>query len=100
VKVLCLRLRIKDTEEALLSFLKKAIPFYEAIEGIRIRILRNTNDPSRFIEIVEYATDDAFESDQRRVAEDRQMKTLLAEWHALLADAVEVEIFEDLTSKI
>ena len=47
-----------------------AIPFYEQPGGIRVRLLWDTADPDRFIEIVEYADQGAHDRDQARVADD------------------------------
>lgn len=100
-RVLHLRIRTRSAEaEELLSFLKAAVPFYESMGGVRVRLLRSIDDPTRFIEIVEYADQDAFEKDQHRVASDPQMRGYLQTWRSLLAEGVEVETYEDVTSSI
>lgn len=100
-RILHLRINTPSADCApLLSFLKGAIPFYEAPGGVRVRLLRRIDDPSRFIEIVEYDSVDAFERDQRRVEHDPAMAAYLATWRALLAGGVEVEAYEDITDQL
>jgi hypothetical protein len=84
----------------LLSFLKGAIPFYEAPGGVRVRLLRSMADPTRFIEIVEYDSVAAFERDQLRVEHDPAMAAQLATWRTLLAGGVEVEAYEEITDQL
>ena len=99
--VLHLRIRLKAPHpDSLMSFLRQAVPLYEAPGGIRIRLLRNRNDPQEYIEIVEYNSRKAYEDDQHRVEHDPRMKKLLQEWRSLLAGDVKVETYEDMTGQI
>lgn len=76
-----------------MEFLRQAIPYYQRPGGIRVRLLRDARDDSRFIELVEYADEDAYERDQRRVEQDAEMQSYLARWRALLAEPPEVEVY-------
>lgn len=96
-----LRFRTKPgNAESLLAFLRRAVPYYEAPGGIRVRLLQSVKDPDSFVEIVEYETKDAFDRDQQRVANDPEMRALLSEWRDLLAESAVVESFQELTSMI
>jgi hypothetical protein len=81
----------------LVSFLRKAIPFYEGPGGIRVRLLRDAADPSAFIEIIEYETQESYAADQRRVDSDPAMIARLEEWRGLLAGPIEVQTLRDVT---
>lgn len=65
---------------AFTSFLQRALPYYEEPGDICIRLLQDRSEPANWIERVEYADASAYDRDQRRVAEDQRMKSLLAEW--------------------
>lgn len=91
-----LHLRIRVTEnrrDEFLSFLKEAVPFYEAPGGIRFRLLTNSTDPERFIEEIEYADEHAYQSDDERVRFDPAMKQMLERWRSLLAEAPVIEVY-------
>jgi quinol monooxygenase YgiN len=89
-----LRIRLRPGErEAFLAFLHEAVPFYESPGEIRVRLLESSDDPDRFIELVEYATEEAFQQDRHRVEHDPVMKALLARWRALLAEPPAVEVY-------
>jgi hypothetical protein len=81
----------------LVSFLRKAIPFYQGPGGIRVRLLRDAGDPSAFIEIIEYETQAAYAADQRRVDSDPAMIARLVEWRGLLAGPIEAQTLRDVT---
>lgn len=90
----------EPTGHELAGYLSKAVPFYRSLAGVNVRLLRSLDRPGRFVEIIEYATDEAFQADQVRVAHDKQMQDLLAEWRGLLVEPPLVEHFADITSEI
>ena len=81
----------------LVSFLRKAIPFYEEPGGIRVRLLRDVEDPDVFIEVIEYGTEASYAADQHRVEHDPAMIARLEEWRGLLAGPVEVQTLREIT---
>lgn len=92
--VLDLEINVSESRLAdLLAFLQRAVLVYEQPGGIRFTLLRDDQRPGRYIERVEYADESAFELDQRRVAEDEEMKALLAEWRGLLLEPPIVRVY-------
>ncbi len=75
------------------QFLVEAIPYYEAPGDIRVRILWSIADADRFIEIIEYADQDAHDRDQLRVENDVRMRELLGRWRDLLNEPPVVETY-------
>jgi hypothetical protein len=53
----------------------------------------DVTDSDRFIEVVEYADQDAHDRDQIRVAGDGEMQDYLRRWRALLGAPPEVETY-------
>ena len=89
-----LRLRVvPGRREAFLAFLREAIPYYESPGGIEIRLLQDKADDHRFIELVLYRDEHAYQRDQERVASDPTMKRLLEHWRSLLAEPPVVEVY-------
>jgi hypothetical protein len=84
----------------LLPFIKAAIPFYEAYGQMRIRLLHNVDDPTQFVQVVEYETEEAFELTRQRFAGDPTLRAYLQTWRALTLAAVEVDVYEDVTEVI
>lgn len=98
--ILHLRIKVPNTKDELFSFLRDAIPYYESPGGVRVRLLRSLENPTRFVEIVEYDSREAFDNDQRRVTEDPRMRSYLQAWRSLLVGDVQVESYEDVTDQL
>ncbi|HXW29660.1 MAG TPA: hypothetical protein VEK55_09875 [Xanthobacteraceae bacterium] len=84
----------------LLPFIKAAIPFYEAFGQMRVRLLHNVDDPTQFVQVVEYETEEAFEMNRQRVAGDPTLRAYLQTWRALMSGAVEIDVYADVTDVI
>jgi [ribosomal protein S5]-alanine N-acetyltransferase len=96
-----LRIRVKrEKRGAFDAFLSEAIPFYEAPGGIRVRLVQEEQDSSRLIEIVEYASEEAYKQDQKRVESDPTMKAYLGRWRDLLDGPPEVLVYHEQPTEL
>jgi len=94
-----LRITVKDHDRGrLASFLNEAIPYYEKMPGTKVRLLANKENPTRFVEVIEYDEQVTFDADQLRVRSDPMMIALLERWRSLLAMKPEVEVYEEVTA--
>ena len=92
-----LRIRVaEDRRVEFHSFLREAIPFYEAPGGIRFRLLSDEADPERFVELVEYIDEHTYRLDDDRVQSDPTMAQFLARWRSLLAEPPTVETYREV----
>jgi hypothetical protein len=90
----------EPTGHDLTRYLRQAVPFYQSLPGVNVRLLRSLDRPGRFVEIIEYANDEAFRADKTRVSDDERMQSFLAEWRELLTEPPVVEHFADITAEI
>jgi [ribosomal protein S5]-alanine N-acetyltransferase len=96
---LLLRVRVPPQHRELFhEFLRNAIPEYEEPGDIRMALLRNREDPDEYIEVVEYASREAFDEDQIRMETNGRMQELLKSWRTYLLGPPVVETFEIETS--
>lgn len=92
-----LRIRVfSGRQNDLYEFLADAIPFYESPGGIRVRLLSDSGDPERFIELIEYIDEETYREDDERVNTDRTMAQYLARWRELLAEPPVVEVYREV----
>ena len=80
----------------LVSLLRSAAPFYEAFGSRRIRLLQNVDDPARFIQVIDYETDEAIEINRQRLASDPRLQGFIQAWRSMLPGAVEVDVYEEV----
>ena len=90
----------EPTGRDLTTYLRQAVPFYQSLSGVNVRLLRSLDRPGRFTEIIEYTTNEAFRADTARIADDKQMQSFLTQWRELLTEPPEVEHFADITAEI
>jgi len=96
-----LYIRVREGCEAkLMAFLRHARHFYEAPGGIRVRLLRDATDPRRFVEIIEYEDEAAFQQDDHRANTDPTMRRHLDEWRSLLDGEIHVKKYQELTAEL
>ena len=97
IRTLHLRFTMPAADPAQLSALiKSAKPFYEFFGTTRVRLLQNVDDPSRFIQVIDYETDGAVELNRQRIASDPRLQSFIQAWRSMLPGAVEVDVFQEV----
>ena len=75
LRTLQLKFTLPAADPAQLSaMIKSAKPFYEFFGTTRVRLLQNVDDPSRFIQVIEYETDETVEVNRQRIASDPRLQ--------------------------
>lgn len=86
-----------DASALLASMMKSALPLYQSFGDAKVRLLRNVDDKTQFLQVIEYQTNQAFELNRHKLASDPMLQTYLQGWRALFPGAVEIDVYEDLT---
>jgi hypothetical protein len=81
----------------LLPMMKAALPMLEAL-GARVRLLRNADDSSQFVQIIEYEMDEALEANRQKVASDPMIRNYMQAWRSIFPGPVEMDVYEDVTA--
>jgi hypothetical protein len=79
----------------LLALMNASAPFYQFF-GTRHRLLQNVDDPSRFIQVVEYQSPTSLEVNRQRIASDPHLQVFLQAWRTMLPGAVEIDVYRDV----
>jgi len=85
--------------EHLLAVMRAAAPFYQLFGNANFRLLRNADDPTKYIQVIEYETPEAFELNRQTLASDMRFQTFIQGWRAMLPGALEVDVYQDVTKK-
>ena len=100
-RILHLRMKLPSADAAqLLSFVKAASFFYQTMGATRFRLLRNVDDPTQLVQVLEYETQGALELNRHRIASDPAVRGFLQTWRTLLMGAIEIDVYEDVTGSI
>ena len=79
-----------------MGFLKALSPYYEFFGGAKVRFLQNTDDPSRFIQVVEYEMPESVETNRQRIASDVRVQAYLQAWRTMVPGAVEIDVYREV----
>ena len=97
VRTLHLKFTLPGADPVQLSaMMNTAKPFYEFFGTMRVRLLQNVDDPTRFIQVIDYETDEAVELNRQRIASDPRLQGFIQAWRAMLPGAVEVDVFQEV----
>ena len=78
--------------------LKALAPWYELFGGVRVKLLQNADDPTRFVQIMEYEAPEAIELSRQQIASDPNVQAYLQAWRAMVAGTVDIDIYRDVTT--
>jgi len=96
-RILHLKFRMPNADtDQLVALVKSALPFYHAT-GARARLLRNVDDPSQFIQVIEYKVPQMLESNRQAIASDPMIQSYLRAWRTLVPGGVEMDVFADVS---
>jgi hypothetical protein len=82
--------------EQLVAMIKAAAPFYQMFGNAKVRLLRNVDDPSKFVQEIEYEAQEEWELNRQRIAGDVRMQTYLQAWRAMLPGAPEIDVYQEV----
>jgi hypothetical protein len=61
-----------------------------------VRLLRNADDQTQFLQIIEFQADVAVERSRQKMASDPAMQNFLQGWRAMFPGAADAEVYEDV----
>jgi hypothetical protein len=98
-RVLCVKLKTPsaDATTLVVTMMKNAFPLYKAFGDAQVRLLRNVDDQTQFLQVIEYQTDQAFELNRQKLASDPMVQTYLQTCRSLFPGALEIDVYEDVT---
>ena len=63
--------------------------------GAKVRLLRNVDDPKRFIQEIDYETPEEIETNRQKIASDPTVQAYLQTWRAMFPGAIEIDVFNE-----
>jgi hypothetical protein len=96
-RTLQLRFTLPTSDPAQFASLIKATePYYELFGGKQVRLLQNVDQPSQFIQIIDYEVAETFETSRQQLAGDRRLQVFLQAWRSMFPGNVEVDVFREV----
>ncbi len=82
--------------DQLAAMMRASAPFYQAYGKAELKLLRNADDPAKFIQVIEYETPESFELNRQSLASDARFQAYLQMWRAMLPGALEVDVYQEI----
>jgi hypothetical protein len=79
------------------TMMKALAPFYEMFGGMRVRLLQNADDPTKFIQVLDYETPESMEANRQQIASDPRVQGYLQAWRAMVPGGIEMDVYCDVT---
>jgi hypothetical protein len=97
-RTLLLRLKAPtpDAAKVLGAMMQNTAAMYQAFGDAKVRLLRNADDQTQFLQIIEFQADQAVERSRQKMASDRTMQNFLQGWRAMFPGAADAEVYEDV----
>jgi hypothetical protein len=80
----------------MVAMIKAAAPFYQMFGNAQVRLLRNVDDPGKFIQEIEYEAHEDWEINRQKLASDLRMQTYLQAWRTMLPGAPEIDVYQEV----
>jgi hypothetical protein len=79
----------------MIAMMKSAAPLYQMFGDAKVRLLQNVDDPSRFLQEIEYDAPQAMELNRQQIAGDPRVQAYLQAWRAMFPGAIEIDVYKD-----
>jgi len=90
-RTLLLRLKAPtaDAAKMLGSMMQNTAAMYKSFGDAKVRLLRNSDDQTQFLQIIEFQSDEAVERSRQKMASDPAMQNFLQALRAMFPGAIE-----------
>jgi hypothetical protein len=95
-RILHFRFTLPEVAPEMLVMMKSTAPFFQMFGNSKVRLLRNADDPKRFIQEIDYETPEAVETNRQKIASDPTVQAYLATWRAMFPGAIEIDVFDEV----
>src|ERR1041385_4859027 len=93
-RTLHFKFTLAGASEQMIAMIKSAAPMYQMFADAKVRLLQNVDDPSRFLQEIEYDAPESLELNRQQLASDPRVQTYLQAWRSMFPGAVEIEVFK------
>jgi len=80
----------------LVAMIKAATPFYQMFGNAEVRLLQNVDDPTKFIQVLEYEAREDWELNRQKMASDARVQAFLQMWRAMFPSAIEIDVYQEV----
>lgn len=95
-RTLHLRFTLPGASDQIIAMIKSSAPLYQMFGEAKVRLLQNVDDPSRFLQEIEYEASEAMEFNRQKIAGDPRVQAYLQAWRTMVSGAIDIEVLREL----
>ena len=95
-RTLHFKFTLTGATEQMVAMIKSSAPLYQMFGEAKVRLLQNVDDPSRFLQEIEYEAPEALELNRQQIASDPRVQAYLQAWRAMFPGAIEIDVYREL----
>jgi hypothetical protein len=94
-RTLHLKFTMTGASEQMVAMIKSAAPLYQIFGDARVRLMQNVDDPSRFLQEIEYDIPQSMEMNRQKIASDPRVQAYLQSWRTMFAGTIEIDVYKE-----
>jgi hypothetical protein len=79
--------------EQMIAMIKSAAPLYQMFGDAHVRLLQKVDDPTRFLQEIEYDAPETLEMNRQQLAADPRVQAYLQAWRTMFPGAIEIDVY-------
>jgi hypothetical protein len=95
-RTLHFRFTLSGASEQMIAMIKSSAPLYQMFGKAEVRLLQNVDDPSKFLQEIEYDAPEEMELNRQKLVSDPRVQAYLQGWRAMFPGAIEIDVFKVL----
>lgn len=95
-RILHFRFTMPEVTPEMLAMMKSTAPYFQMFSNSQVRLLRNVDDPKRFIQEIDYEAPETMETSRQKIAGDPMVQAYLQTWRAMFPGAIEIDVFDEV----
>ena len=94
-RTLHFKFTLAGANEQMVAMIKSAAPLYQMFGDATVRLLQNVDDPSRFLQEIEYDAPEEMELNRQKLASDPRVQTYMQAWRAMFPGGIEIDVYKE-----
>lgn len=95
-RTLHFRFTLPGASEQMVAMIKSAAPLYQMFGDAKVRLLQNVDDPSRFLQEIEYEAPEAIELNRQQIASDPRVQAYVQAWRSMFPGGIEIDVYKEV----
>jgi len=95
-RTLHFKFTLAGASDQMVAMIKSAAPLYQMFGDARVRLLQNVDDPSRFLQEIEYDAPQSMEMNRQQIASDPRVLVYMQTWRAMFPGTIDIDVYKEV----